>query len=572
MRLALVALLVAAPPLAAQSDSLARAFEMERRGNFAAAIPLFKSALRTTPGNVHAILGLERALLPLGRTGELVPELQAALAANPKEPALYGVAIRTWSTLGQPDSVRRAAESWAAVQPGDEVPYREWGNALLLRKDRPGARQAFLAGRQKLGKPDALAPELAELAALDGDFATSAREWLLAMKKLPGYRASALAYLRTAPEAQRKEVLAAIAKDPSPEAHRLDAELRARWGDPLGAFDRLMASLPADKAQQVEVLRLFGESLRGQTSPDARVAFARTLEAVSERSSGPQAQRLRLDAAQAYLDGGDRAAARRMLAGLADEGGAPTNLAAPATTTLVRLLVEEGKYDEAEQRLAAATGKLPAEDTADLRRRIALGWARSGKLERADRMVAGDSSVNGLALRGELKLLHGEVGAARDLLQQAGPYAGSREDATGRTALLALLQPLEADTVPEIGAGFLALARADTAAAVAAFTSLADRLPADKGGAEARLFAGRLEAGRGRTKEAEALLRTTAATKDGAAAPASLLELGRLLARGGRNQDAVAVLEQLILDYPRSALVPQARRAIDEARGAVPPS
>jgi hypothetical protein len=34
----------------------------------------------------------------------------------------------------------------------------------------------------------------------------------------------------------------------------------------------------------------------------------------------------------------------------------------------------------------------------------------------------------------------------------------------------------------------------------------------------------------------------------------------------------VAVLEQLILDHPRSALVPQARRAIDEARGAVPPS
>jgi len=82
MRLALVALLVAAPPLAAQSDSLARAFEMERRGNYAAAIPLFKSALRATPGNVHAILGLERALLPLGRTSELVPELQAAIAAN----------------------------------------------------------------------------------------------------------------------------------------------------------------------------------------------------------------------------------------------------------------------------------------------------------------------------------------------------------------------------------------------------------------------------------------------------------------------------------------------------------
>ena len=572
MRAVLFALLLAAPPLAAQADSLARAFEMERRGNFAGAIPLFRSALRTTPGNVNALLGLERSLMPIGRTSELVPDLRAALAASPNEPALYGVAIRTWNVLGQPDSVRKAAEKWASVQPGEETPYREWGNALLTRKDRSGARQAYLAGRQKLGKPDALAPELAELAATEGDFPASAQEWLLAMKKLPGYRASALAYLRTAPEPQRKDVLAAIAKDPSPEAHRLDAELRARWGDPLGAYERLMASLPPAKAQQVEVLRLFGESLRGQASQPARVALGRTLEAVAERTSGSQAQRLRLDAAQAYLDGGDRVAARRMLTALADEGGTPGNLTAPATMTLVRLLVEEGKFDEAEQRLAATRGKLPADDAAELTRRVALGWARSGKLDRADRMVAGDSSVNGLALRGELKLLHGEVGEAKDLLQQAGPFAGSREDATERTMLLALLQPLEADTVAEIGAGFLALARADTTAAVAAFTALAGRLSPEKGGAEARLLAGRLEARRGHVKEAESLLRSTASTKEAAAAPAALLELGRLLARGGRSQEAVGVLEQLILDHPRSALVPQARRAIDEARGAVPPS
>jgi len=32
----------------------------------------------------------------------------------------------------------------------------------------------------------------------------------------------------------------------------------------------------------------------------------------------------------------------------------------------------------------------------------------------------------------------------------------------------------------------------------------------------------------------------------------------------------VEILEHLILTYPRSALVPQARRKLDEARGAVP--
>jgi outer membrane protein assembly factor BamD (BamD/ComL family) len=37
-----------------------------------------------------------------------------------------------------------------------------------------------------------------------------------------------------------------------------------------------------------------------------------------------------------------------------------------------------------------------------------------------------------------------------------------------------------------------------------------------------------------------------------------------------RAADAVAQLEHLILTWPRSALVPQARRRLDEARGAVP--
>jgi hypothetical protein len=37
-----------------------------------------------------------------------------------------------------------------------------------------------------------------------------------------------------------------------------------------------------------------------------------------------------------------------------------------------------------------------------------------------------------------------------------------------------------------------------------------------------------------------------------------------------RGEEAVEILEHLILTYPQSALVPQARRKLDEARGAVP--
>jgi hypothetical protein len=39
---------------------------------------------------------------------------------------------------------------------------------------------------------------------------------------------------------------------------------------------------------------------------------------------------------------------------------------------------------------------------------------------------------------------------------------------------------------------------------------------------------------------------------------------------GRRHGEAVEVLEHMILTYPQSALVPQARRKLDEARGAVP--
>lgn len=557
-------------PAAAQQDSLARAFELERRGNYAAAVPLFQGVLRGAPGDVNALLGLERALVPLGRTADLLPAVRAALAANPSEPAIHGVAIRAFGVLGPSDSVRTAALRWAAAQPGEDAPYREWGNAMLQRRDRAAAKEAYLAGRRALGKPGVLAPELGELAAQEGDFVRSAEEWVLAIRQLPGYRASALSYLRQTPESQRKAVLAVLERDPSPEVRRLDTELRARWGDPLGAYERLAATLPADRVSSVEALRLFAESMRGIGTPAARLATGRALEAVSQRVAPGQTARVRLDAAQAYLDGGDRASARRMLAGLADESEAPAGLAAAASSTLLRLLIEEGRLDEAEARLEALGGRLPVDSVAAMRRRVALGWARRGALDRADALAARDSSVEGLALQGRLRLLHGDVAGARALLQAAGPYAGSRADATGRTALLAILQPIEADSLPALGAAYLALERGDSTAAVSGLVALSQSLPAEQGGAELRLLAGRVELARGRAADAESHFRTAAASGSASAAPAAMLELGRLLTREGRGPEAIPVLEQLILSHPRSALVPQARRALDEARGPVP--
>ena len=259
-----------------------------------------------------------------------------------------------------------------------------------------------------------------------------------------------------------------------------------------------------------------------------------------------------------------------MLAGLADDETAPPELAAGATLTLIKILAAEGKLAEAEQRLERHQDGLSGEDLSNAWRDLAVRWIDAGNLDRAEAAVAHDQSVEGLAVAGKVRLFRGDLRGAFERLQSAGPFAGSRVDATERTALLALIQPIRADSLPGLGQGLLALERGDTATALLELLAVAERLPIDAGGAEVYLLAGRVEAARGRTDRAERHFRMADNAEALATAPAAELELARLLVRLEREDEAIGVLEHLIITYSGSALVPQARRLLDAVRGAVP--
>lgn len=307
-----------------------------------------------------------------------------------------------------------------------------------------------------------------------------------------------------------------------------------------------------------------------QTGTDARRASGKTLEAIADRASPMQAPRLRLEAAQAYMDGGDRTNARRVLDQLANDGTIPPDVSSGAAMAAIGVLIDEGKVEEAQRRLASYREQASADEYAALLRRIALGWARAGKFKLADSVLHADSTVEGFALAGRVRLYQGDIAGAVSLFQAAGPYAGTREETTERTALVALLQPIEADSMPALGAAILALDTGDTTAALKGLETLAPSLPLEKGGAEVVLLAGRLRAAKGQVAEAEKHFRAAAVEQVPATAPAAELELAKLLIAVTRRTEAVPVLEHLILTYPQSALVPQARRLLDEARGAVP--
>jgi hypothetical protein len=55
------------------------AFELERRGTYEAAAEAYRRVLAHRPGDVSALLGLERVLLPLNRSVEILPDVHAAL-------------------------------------------------------------------------------------------------------------------------------------------------------------------------------------------------------------------------------------------------------------------------------------------------------------------------------------------------------------------------------------------------------------------------------------------------------------------------------------------------------------
>ena len=570
-RSALWIVLLLLPPRAwSQQTTMTRALDLERRGDYAGAAEAYRAALAGKPAHVSALLGLERSLLPLNRSADILPAVSAALAAAPSSSAVYGIALRAWATAEQPDSVRSIAERWARIAPTEEAPYREWGAAELGRQNRSGARAVYLRGRERLRRPDAMAAEMAQLSLAEGDYPSALREWLLAVRRLPGYRASAVSTLGQAPEAARPDLLRLLGRESDLASRRVEAELRSRWGDPLGGFRVLTAVLPADRIQAIAVLRGLLNQLRTQRSQGARRTEGMVLEAIAARSPEVQASSVRLEAAQAYTAAGDRAGARRMLGGLADAGATPRSVGSDAATTLIGVLIGEGKLEDATKRLAELRATLPADDYDAIRRRIALGWIGQGNLERADSAMAPDSSVEGLALSGRIRLYRGDISGAVELFKAAGPYAGDRAEATHRTTLLALLQPLERDSMPDLGRALLQLDQGDTAQATAGFERVAAELPTPHGGAELYLLAGRLSAASGKPEEAERLLRAAAVKEAPSTAPAAELALAELLISDRRGAEAVEILEHLILTYPQSALVPQARRRLDEARGAVP--
>ncbi len=559
--LGLLRLVVPSNTIAAQAppaDTMAfyKALDLEASGKYREAVPFFRTALHT-PAGVNALLGLERVYAELGRSDSLLPPLDTLIAASPREETFRTVQLRTLQSLGRDDDLRRAFGMWTRDMPNSASPYREYARLLLQKNLTATADSVLLLARQALGTTKDLQLELAQARAAQGQWVESAQAWreaLLSADYLGQAAAYALAPTPPSSRPQVREIFMALPIEVS--SRRALAELETTWGSPGDGWNALK-DLPPDSA----AADAWSEFAQRAESEDRWTIAREALESALRWRRTPQVS---LRAANAALNAGDAAAALR-LAPVSDARGDSAAIARMYLPLHARALAALGRPAEAERLLTAYDHFLSPGAHNALARTIAWGWVRTGDMTRARAALAatgaeGDSSD----AAGWLALYEGNLKTARTLLR------GGTESTPELALALGLIARLKADSAPDIGKAFLALARGDSAGAAAQFAAAAERVPAVR--SLLLLTSAQIHAALRNDSQAMALwARIVKNESDTPEAPQAELEWSRLLRRKGDSVGAAAHLEHMILTYPQSALVPQARRELDIAKSAIPP-
>jgi tetratricopeptide (TPR) repeat protein len=532
-----------------------KALELENAGKYREAAALFRGVVRTAP-TPSAVLGLERVYAELGMSDSLLAPLDTIIAANPREPVYRTVQMRTLQILRRDDRLRDAFEKWARAVPRDPAPYREYAR-VLIQLGRPSAADSIVArGRLALGSLKDLEYENAQLRAAMGDWLASAQSWRRALMDAP-YLANACAYaLAPAPLASREAIRQALALLPADAgSRRALAELELTWGRPEQAWDALR-SLRADTSAAT-MWEEFGE--RAYTEERWAIARDALVAAVRVRRTPQLAQR----AAAAALRAGS-ATEVFTLVPISEWESDPARIGREPLALHVGALVALGRAKDADALIARFDQQLVPAQRMRLAQMVATAWVRAGDLVKArEALRAAGPEADSSEAAGWLALYEGRLASARSLLKT------SRTPNADLAMAMGIVARTKGDDAPVLGAAFLTLARGDSAGASKKFVEAA----AQHGEVAPAML---LIAARLRASNADDAIpiwqRIVAEHANTPEAVESELEWARILRKRGDMNSAVAHLEHLILSAPQSALLPQARRELELARGTVPPS
>jgi tetratricopeptide (TPR) repeat protein len=268
-----------------------------------------------------------------------------------------------------------------------------------------------------------------------------------------------------------------------------------------------------------------------------------------------------LKAASAAVSGGEPATAMPILATARTKADAST-LRSRILPMEIRALTNLGRAAEAEALVAREGFGADPISQRLFARQLAWGWVRAGEIEKARSALGSASADDDEEVTGWIALFEGDFVKARAGLRR--PTNATPDVVTA----MALLGRTKSDTGRVAGSAFLALARGDTAEAAERFERAAAELHEAAPlllGFAARLWNQKRNDGR-------AIALWTRIVTQHATAPEAAesdLEWARALRRRGDRAGATERFEHLILSYPNSALIPQARRELEALRSGI---
>ncbi len=575
-------------------DPLGIALDAEEKGELKRAAAAYREvlfrALQPGAGDGDrvdmSLLGLERVWTETGARDSILLVAQRVVLLRPADPVARGIQLRSLVGMGRDDEARSAFASWRRAAGNDGAPFREYSRLLLAAGRAQAADSVLNEASRLLGAAGMLAGEVAQLHVALGRWSAAAAAFRESLSSQPYLETAATYALQRAPSTVRDSIRTVLIADPVELLpRRLLSSLELTWGEPRRGWTAL-SPVRADDSTTA-AWRSFGERVEyAQAWPVARDAWV----AVFDRAGDLEAQQ---HAAQAALNAGDAAGALALVARTGKPvatarptkpGESAKDAAAREATLRVRSLLpieiaalgELGRAKDAQARLEANAAQLDDAARDAMARPLVAAWLRAGDLERARAAAKATDLSEDDETEGWLALYDGDLVTARKRLVRADTKRGELVDALG------LLARTRATQSAGLGQAFLALAQRDSATAAARFVALADSL---SDAAPALLsLASRIEArlavrSAGKAPTPAAVPAKAMALWDrivkqhpkSPEAPEALLASARALRDAGQTPAAIQRFETLLVDYPESALLPQARRDLERLRGNIPP-
>jgi hypothetical protein len=555
-----------------EATAIRQAAGLEWRGDLDEAENVLMSLLAAKPVSTGGIFALERVTRARDRLHLVLPFADTYLAEDPSAGGIRALKLRILAEVDSLSALRPEAEAWAAAEPGEEDPWREiariWEDAF-----GPGPTEALLReARERLDDEGALAVELGTLRAEAGDPVGAIGEWSVAVRRpdadLPRMRRR-VAGLAGDPATWIDPMFEALTQEPTSVEGRRTAVWMALE---LGLHER------ADALAEDVVTDLRGsarsefleEVVRQGEAAEARDLTLWALGTLRRDAGSAGAPGLDVRIASAALAVGDTARALEAQARLARALPAGSEERRRVIADLIRVesgqAVSTSAIRQRFEGFRAEFGSAPELD--ELAALTAVGMSGAGDPEEALE-VLGDPTVGPRAMleRGYIRLALGDAEVGLADLEAALP--GLAPEAA--TEVIQLLTGMQRTT--PAGAAALSAAAAlhrwdrNDEALSSVRIALETVPPEDRAvllaaGARHALAAGELAT-------AEVFLDgVVGGFPEAPERPEAMLRLAELRASSDAGrEDAVRLLEELIVEGPERAVVPAARRLLTRIRG-----